>query len=111
MSLYEEAERLRPAKNDEALLRWNTFHREIRIMLWYGQRIRFRGGSCSNHNVASSFDDLIEGAAVDHKILDRWKSRSAEWLDPDCVPISKSSHVNLAGGSRARSVWNAVDDK
>jgi hypothetical protein len=75
------------------------FHREIRIMLWYWQRIRFRGGSCSDHNVASSFDDLIEGTAVNHEILDRWKSRSAEWLDPDCVSVGKSSHVNLACGS------------
>jgi hypothetical protein len=87
------------------------FHREIRTMLWYWQRIRFRGGSCSSHNVASSFDDLIEGAAVNHEILDRWKSRGAEWLDPDCVSIGKSSHLNLAGGSLARSVWNAVDDQ
>ena len=29
MRLYEEAERLRPAGNDEALLRWNTFARTI----------------------------------------------------------------------------------
>src|SRR5260370_41702096 len=73
------------------------FHRKIRIMFGYRQRVCFRGGSGSSNDVAAGLDDAVKGASVDYEILDRREGGGAERLNPDGISFLESPHIKVAG--------------
>ena len=71
-----------------------------------------RVGGCTriHGDVAAGLDDAIQGAAVDHEVLDDREARCAPRLDRDDVTIVEGTHVQLAGRGDLRAVSDTVDD-
>jgi hypothetical protein len=57
-----------------------------------GRRARARG------DVAARLHDAVEGAAVDHEVLDDGERVGAPRLDPHLFAVLELAHVELAGG-------------
>ena len=49
--------------------------------------------------IAASLDNLIEGIAVNHTVLDDGEGSRAPGLDGDDVTIVETAHIELTGGS------------
>ena len=63
-----------------------------------------------DRDVSAGLDDPVQGAAIDHQVLDHREGRGAPWLDPDLVAVLEAAHVQLAGGDAfVGPVGRAVD--
>ena len=61
-------------------------------------------------DVAAGRDDAVEGAAVDHQILDDREGFGAPGLEVELVAVLEVAHVQLAdGGAALGAVGDAVD--
>ncbi len=73
-------------------------HGAVRRRLGDGDEVGVRSAPGGNRDEAASFHDAIEGAAVDHQVLDHREARGAPRLDDDGVTVGELAHVQLAGG-------------
>ena len=67
--------------------------------------------TCANRGVAAGLDNLVEGTAIDHTVLDHGEGCRAPRFDGDDVAIVEAAHIELAGGGTALglAVGRAVD--
>jgi len=75
-----------------------------------GKRAAPLRSGIARHRRRSRLDDTVEGAAVDHQVLDDREGFRAPGLQGERVAVPEMAHVELAdGGVRQRTVRLAVD--
>ena len=80
------------------------------IGLGIGVSVRLRGAAGRDRDEAAGLDDAVEGAAVDHQVLDHREGLGAPGLEVELVAVLEVAHVELAdGGAGLRPVRLAVD--
>ena len=86
-------------------------HSLVGILLWDEDGVGVLSLTGADGGVAASLDDLVEGGAIDHAVLDDGEAGRAPGLHGDGVAILELTHVELAGGSAAfgLAVGRAVD--
>ena len=79
-------------------------HSLVGILLGDEDGVGVLGLARADGGVAASLDNLIEGVAVDHAVLDHGEGCRAPGLDGDDVAVVEAAHVELAGGGAALSL-------
>ena len=57
--------------------------------------------ACADGGIATGLDDLVEGGAIDHAVLDDGETGRAPGLHGDGLAVLEATHVELAGGGTA----------
>ncbi len=75
-----------------------------------GQRVGILWRTGAHGDEAAGLLNAVEGAAIDHQILQDGERACTEGLDPDGVTAAEFAHVELAGGGGLfRAVGHSVD--
>ena len=88
-----------------------TVHSLVGILLGDKDCIGILSLTGADSGVAASLNNLIEGTAVDHTVLDDGEGSRAPGLDGDNVAIIEAAHVELTGGGTTlcQAVRRTVD--
>ena len=87
-------------------------HGLVGILLRDEDGIGILGLASAHRSITTGSDDLVEGRAVDHAVLDHGEGSRAPGLNGDDVTVVEAAHIELAGcGSLCGTVGMAVDIK
>ena len=89
----------------------STVHSLVGILLRNEDGVGILSLTCTDGGIATSLDNLIEGIAVDHTVLDHGEGSRAPGLHSDYVAIVEAAHVELAGccATLCESVRRTID--
>ena len=86
-------------------------HSLVSILLRYQDSVSILSLTCADSGVTTGLDNLIEGTAVNHTVLNHGEGSRTPRLYGDNVAIVEATHVELTGSSAAlgESVRRTVD--